>query len=235
MRGWSQASGFPDGGRDLTALLRQPKRMALAYLAAATPRGFHSRDELLALFWPELPNHRARHALSQSLHMLRRVLGEEVIVTRGEAEIALNTAIVESDVERYAIQRAVGSGGMATVYLAEDLKHHRRVAVKVLKPELAAALGPQRFLREIETVPKLNHPHILPLFDSGEADGLLYYVMPYVEGTTLPAAVANALSNAIDNQQSICTLHSLTPAGTRSSGRLASRAARVRTRPPPLR
>ena len=74
---------------------------------------------------------------------------------------------------------------MATVYLAEDLKHHRQVALKVLRPELAAVLGPERFLREIEISARLNHPHILPLHDSGEAGGFLYYVMPYVEGESL--------------------------------------------------
>src|SRR5438309_1629073 len=74
---------------------------------------------------------------------------------------------------------------MAVVYLAKDLKHHRPVAIKILKPELAAALGPERFVREIETAAGLNHPHILPLLDSGEADRLLYYVMPYVEGESL--------------------------------------------------
>src|SRR5438445_12154249 len=74
---------------------------------------------------------------------------------------------------------------MATVYLARDRKHHRQVAIKVLKPELAAALGPERFLQEIEIAAGLTHPHILPLYDSGEATGLLYYVMPYVEGETL--------------------------------------------------
>src|SRR5881398_658733 len=74
---------------------------------------------------------------------------------------------------------------MATVYLAEDRKHHRRVAIKVLKPELAATLGPERFLREIEIAAGLNHPHILPLHDSGEAGGFLYYVMPFVEGESL--------------------------------------------------
>jgi serine/threonine-protein kinase len=74
---------------------------------------------------------------------------------------------------------------MATVYLAQDLKHHRRVALKVLRPELAAALGPERFVREVEIAAQLQHPHILPLFDSGEADGFLYYVMPFVEGESL--------------------------------------------------
>src|SRR6184192_3915684 len=87
--------------------------------------------------------------------------------------------------ERYTIERELGRGGMATVYLATDLKHHRQVAIKVLKPELAAAVGPQRFLREIETAARLQHPHILPLHDSGDADGFLYYVMPYVEGESL--------------------------------------------------
>src|SRR5438477_6551916 len=86
---------------------------------------------------------------------------------------------------RYTIERELGRGGMATVYLAQDRKHHRPVAIKVLKPELAAALGPERFLREIDTAARLTHPHILPLHDSGEAAGLLYYVMPYVEGETL--------------------------------------------------
>jgi Tol biopolymer transport system component/tRNA A-37 threonylcarbamoyl transferase component Bud32 len=87
--------------------------------------------------------------------------------------------------DRYAVSRELGQGGMATVYLAEDLKHHRKVAVKVLRPELAAALGAERFTREIEIGAQLQHPHILPLLDSGEAGGFLYYVMPYVEGESL--------------------------------------------------
>ena len=86
---------------------------------------------------------------------------------------------------RYRIEREVGHGGMATVYLAHDLKHGRQVAIKVLRPELAAAIGAERFLHEIEVTAGLQHPHILPLFDSGEADGLLFYVMPFVEGESL--------------------------------------------------
>ncbi len=86
---------------------------------------------------------------------------------------------------RYTIERELGRGGMATVYLAQDRKHHRRVALKVLKPELAAALGPERFLREIEIAASLTHPHILPLHDSGTAAGQLYYVMPHIEGESL--------------------------------------------------
>ena len=87
--------------------------------------------------------------------------------------------------DRYRLERELGQGGMATVYLAEDLRHHRRVAIKVLKPELAAVLGADRFVQEITTTAQLQHPHILPLFDSGSADGFLYYVMPYIEGETL--------------------------------------------------
>ena len=78
---------------------------------------------------------------------------------------------------RYAIERELGEGGMATVYLADDLKHERKVALKVLKPELAAVVGAERFLAEIKTTANLKHPHILPLFDSGEAEGFLFYVM----------------------------------------------------------
>jgi serine/threonine-protein kinase len=86
---------------------------------------------------------------------------------------------------RYTLERELGRGGMATVYLGQDLKHRRAVAVKVLRPELAGAIGPERFLREIEIAAGLSHPHILPLFDSGGLDGLFYYVMPYVEGESL--------------------------------------------------
>ena len=87
--------------------------------------------------------------------------------------------------DRYLLERELGRGGMATVYLARDLKHDRLVALKVLHPELAAALGPERFLREIRTTARLQHPHILPVLDSGEAAGLLWYTMPYVEGESL--------------------------------------------------
>jgi len=87
--------------------------------------------------------------------------------------------------DRYILERELGSGGMATVYLAEDLKHRRKVAVKVLRPELAALLGPERFSREIEIAARLNHPHIVSLYDSGEAEGFLFYVMPCIEGESL--------------------------------------------------
>ena len=113
---------------------------------------------------------------------------------------------------RYRIEREIGEGGMATVYLADDLKHERKVALKVLKPELAAVVGAERFLAEIKTTANLQHPHILPLFDSGEADGFLFYVMPYVEGESLrqrldrehqlpvdeAAQIAKSLAEALD-------------------------------------
>ncbi len=87
--------------------------------------------------------------------------------------------------DRYRMEREIGSGGMATVYVAEDVKHRRQVAIKVLKPDLAAAVGPDRFLREVEIAARLRHPNILPLYDSGETDGLLYYGMPFVRGDSL--------------------------------------------------
>jgi serine/threonine protein kinase len=90
---------------------------------------------------------------------------------------------------RYRIERELGRGGMAAVYLAEDLRHHRKVAVKVFAPEVSSALGPERFAREIAMVARLNHPHILSLHDSGDADGRLFYVMPYVRGQSLRQAL----------------------------------------------
>ncbi|MEP7226520.1 MAG: protein kinase, partial [Gemmatimonadales bacterium] len=83
---------------------------------------------------------------------------------------------------RYAVERLIGQGGMATVYLARDSRHDRPVAIKVLRPELAASIGADRFLREIRVAAHLQHPNILALYDSGEAAGFLYYVMPFVEG-----------------------------------------------------
>jgi eukaryotic-like serine/threonine-protein kinase len=93
--------------------------------------------------------------------------------------------LVEALADRYRLERELGSGGMATVYLAHDLRHDRSVAVKVLRPELAAVIGADRFLAEIKTTAALQHPHILPLFDSGQADGFLFYVMPLIEGESL--------------------------------------------------
>ena len=87
--------------------------------------------------------------------------------------------------DRYTIERELGAGGMATVYLAQDLKHDRQVAIKVLRPELAAVIGAERFLAEIKTTANLQHPHILSLFDSGAVVGTVFYVMPFVDGESL--------------------------------------------------
>ncbi len=105
--------------------------------------------------------------------------------------------------DRYTIERELGQGGMATVYLAEDLKHERQVAIKVVRPELAAALGPERFLREIKITARLNHPHILPLLDSGEAGGFLFYVMPFVEGQSLRERLTNEKQLPLDGSWGI--------------------------------
>jgi serine/threonine protein kinase len=102
-------------------------------------------------------------------------------VTESDPPARLTRALAD----RYRLERELGAGGMATVYLARDLRHDRQVAIKVLKPELAAVLGAERFVQEIKTTAALSHPHILPLFDSGEAGGFLYYVMPYLQGETI--------------------------------------------------
>ncbi len=106
-------------------------------------------------------------------------------MTSSDVHARLTTALAG----RYRLERELGAGGMATVYLAEDVRHHRRVAIKVLHPELSAVLGTERFLKEIELTASLQHPHILPLFDSGSADGLVFYVMPFVDGETLRARI----------------------------------------------
>ena len=112
-----------------------------------------------------------------------------------DALSALSAALAD----RYRLERELGHGGMATVYLAQDLKHDRAVALKVLKPELAHALGPERFLREIQVTAQLDHPHILPLLDSGDAGGFLYYVMPYVQGETLRTRLMRAKQLPLDD------------------------------------
>ena len=113
----------------------------------------------------------------------------------------LNTALEG----RYEIERELGEGGMATVYLADDLKHNRKVALKVLKPELAAVVGAERFLAEITTTANLTHPHILPLFDSGEADSFLFYVMPHIEGESLRERIDREKQLPVDEAVKIAT------------------------------
>ena len=107
--------------------------------------------------------------------------------------------------DRYDVIREVGRGSMAVVYLAEDLKHRRKVAVKVLRPELAQGIGTERFLREIDLAARLNHPHIIPLFDSGKSDIWLFYVMPYIEGETLRSHLEVSKQLSIEESVHIAT------------------------------
>jgi serine/threonine protein kinase/Flp pilus assembly protein TadD len=134
------------------------------------------------------------------------------LVSHGKGDRLVLARLEHALADKYTIERELGRGGMATVYLAHDRKHDRTVALKVLHAELSSSLGPDRFLREIKVAARLNHPHILPLHDSGEADGFLFYVMPYVEGESLRAAlnrlgklpledalrVARAIAGALD-------------------------------------
>jgi hypothetical protein len=120
--------------------------------------------------------------------------------------------------DRYRLERELGRGGMASVYLAEDLKHHRKVAIKVLRQDLL--FGPERFLKEIELTAGLQHPHIVPLFDSGSADGMLYFVMPYIEGESLrarPTGSSRFRSTTASASQPRWPTPSITHTGTVSS------------------
>ena len=120
-----------------------------------------------------------------------------------EAPARLTRALAD----RYRIERELGQGGMATVYLAQDLKHDRRVALKLLRPELGAIIGAERFLAEIKVTANLQHPNILPLFDSGAADGLLFYVMPYIEGESLRQRLLRERQLPVPESLQICLLY----------------------------
>src|ERR1043166_151934 len=125
--------------------------------------------------------------------------GGEILETTGWAVTSPLDRLRASLAGRYTIDRELGRGGMATVYLAEDLKHRRLVALKLLRPDLAAALGTERFLQEIDIAAHLQHPNVLPLYDSGEADGLLYYVMPRVDGESLRDRLEREVRLSVDD------------------------------------
>ncbi|MGE5732970.1 MAG: serine/threonine-protein kinase, partial [Gemmatimonas sp.] len=128
-------------------------------------------------------------------------MSDEAISATGRSHEALSAAMAD----RYRIERELGHGGMATVYLAHDVKHDRKVALKVLKPELAAVLGGERFLAEIKTTANLQHPHILALFDSGHVDGTVFYAMPFVDGESLRNRLAREKQLPIDTALRIAT------------------------------
>ncbi len=125
--------------------------------------------------------------------------------TRAPPQLNALTRLNSALSARYDVEREIGAGGMATVYLARDIKHNRRVALKVLRPDLGAVLGVDRFLSEIEVTANLQHPNLLPLFDSGEADGLLFYVMPFIEGESLRARIDREKQLPIDDAVGIAT------------------------------
>jgi serine/threonine-protein kinase len=127
------------------------------------------------------------------------------VTDHAAAGSAIAASLAKALADRYAIERELGRGGMAVVYLARDLKHNRRVALKVLNPELGAVLGSERFLAEIQVTANLQHPHLLPLFDSGEVDGLLFYVMPYVDGESLRARISREKQLPVDEAVRIAT------------------------------
>ena len=154
------------------AALDQPTGARAAYVAGATDDAA-VRNDVLALL--------RSHDSQGRLDSLTDYLGTIGARDGPDPLERLRAALVD----RYRIDREVGRGGNAIVYLAQDLKHKREVALKLLKPEIAATVGPARFLREIETAARLTHPHILPVHDSGEAGGLIYYVMPLVRGESL--------------------------------------------------
>src|SRR5207247_2027570 len=169
----------PDRWAELEALfaaaLEQPLDQRVSFASARAPDA-DSLADVLAL----LRAHDARGRLDSIADGLRRPRRTDTIPV-AELVGRLGAGLAE----RYRIERELGRGGMAIVLLARDLKHGRDVALKVLHPDLALSIGPARFLREIAIAARLTHPHILPLHDSGEAAGFLYYVMPYVEGEPL--------------------------------------------------
>ncbi|HEU4525141.1 MAG TPA: serine/threonine-protein kinase, partial [Gemmatimonadales bacterium] len=117
----------------------------------------------------------------------------------------ISTALAAALRDRYAIERPLGRGGMATVYLATDLRHGRSVALKVLRADLAATLGPDRFRREIQTAARLQHPHICTVYDSGESDGVLWFTMPFVRGESLRERLARGGRLPLDEAVRITT------------------------------
>ena len=170
----------PERWRAVDAILRgaltaEPRSQRDAFVAEACGENVELRREVESLL---AAHDRAGDFLEQSAGAL---LAPHLAPTLPGARLASALA------GRYTVEREIGRGGMATVHLARDLRHRRPVAIKVLREELAAAVGAERFLEEIRVTASLHHPHILPLFDSGSADGLLWYVMPFVEGETLRA------------------------------------------------
>jgi tetratricopeptide (TPR) repeat protein/TolB-like protein len=169
---WQRASSV------LAAALERPPKERSALVAEACGDDLELRAEVESLL---VAADKANESLGVPDDWRMQAVRDADITSRAAVRLAAALS------GRYIVEHEIGAGGMATVYLARDLRHRRPVALKVLHPELGAMLGPRRFRREIEMAANLSHPHILPLFDSGEADGLIYYTMPYVAGETLRA------------------------------------------------
>ena len=175
-----------DGGRSGGVRWNAPGRRPGGSLPGLRTRAFRSTPQ-------ERPARHERPAAS-----LPAPPAGDTFSPSGKAAMDLLEQLTAALGDRYRVERELGHGGMAVVFLAEDLKHRRRVAIKLLKPELSAVLGSERFLREIEIAATLQHPHILPLYDSGEAGGLLYYVMPFAEGESLRQRLAREQQLPLD-------------------------------------
>jgi serine/threonine-protein kinase len=178
----------------LQAALARPAPDRATFVAAACDGDVALRAEVEALLagpdTGEAPlDFLAPPAVAAAIASAAGAAAGDAVMADAGADAADAARVAEALADRYAIERELGRGGMATVYLARDLRHRRSVAIKVLHRELSSALGPERFLREIETTAALQHPHILPLFDSGSAGARLYYVMPYVAGGSLRACM----------------------------------------------
>src|SRR4051812_34839804 len=172
----------PDRWRVVEAILRASLSCAPAQRDAFVAQACGDDEELRL----EVDSLLAAH--DRTGDFLDRPAAEQLATANAPA--SLTSRLATALAGRYQLEREIGRGGMATVHLARDLRHHRRVAIKVLREELAAAIGAERFLEEIRVTASLQHPHILPLFDSGSAEGLLWYVMPFAEGETLRARLA---------------------------------------------
>src|SRR4051812_25207032 len=172
----------PDRWRVVEAILRASLSCAPAQRDAFVAQACGDDEELRL----EVDSLLAAH--DRTGDFLDRPAAEQLATANAPA--SLTSRLATALAGRYQLEREIGRGGMATVHLALDLRHHRRVAIKVLREELAAAVGADRFLEEIRVTASLQHPHILPLFDSGSAEGLVWYVMPFVEGETLRSRLA---------------------------------------------
>src|SRR5690606_10508228 len=185
----SDTGGDPD--RD-PAGLRHPALHRRADQARGQ-RGDHGADRGDDLLGTALPDPAGPGARARRQRQHHHHLGAGPAPRRGwERGLTVPARLSEALADRYAFERELGQGGMATVYLADDIRHQRKVAIKVLRPDLAATIGPDRFFREIRIAAQLQHPHILPLLESGEAAGYLFYVMPYVEGQSVRERLARS-------------------------------------------